>query len=183
MKKILIISMIVLSGFLFLNIASAQASSNSHGESIEEVLGELLEKNQVSTVQDLECDQLSDEELERLGDAVMEQQHPGEAHEQMDDMMGGEGSDTLSNVHIHMGKNYLGCGKSYGAGMMGGGMMGYTRDANRSGSSSHWYFKENINKESFSLHYIFMGVTWFSLIAFLLSGVYFFLKSSKKKRK
>ena len=41
------------------------------------------------------CDQLTEEQLEAIGDYYMEQMHPGEAHELMDKMMGGEGSESL----------------------------------------------------------------------------------------
>jgi hypothetical protein len=184
MKRLLFIftTFLVLSSFLFLSVNLVQAVTDSHGESIQEVLGEILEKNNVSTVQELSCDKISEEDLERLGDAVMEQQHPGEAHVQMDAMMGGEGSESLRSIHLSMGESYLGCGERYGTGMMGGGMMGY---GNRSsiGGSPMGFNMNNYNPGIFSLHYIFTAVTWFSLVAFLLSGVYFFLKSSQKKRK
>ncbi|RMF54615.1 hypothetical protein D6745_04715 [Candidatus Woesearchaeota archaeon] len=65
------------------------------------------------------CDKLSDEQLEMLGDYYMEQMHPGEQHERMDEMMGGEGSETLREMHIRMGQAFY-CGEH---GMMSGGMM------------------------------------------------------------
>ena len=67
------------------------------------------------------CDKLTDEQLESIGDYYMEQMHPGEAHEMMDQMMGGEGSESLRQVHINMAKR-LYCNEDVG-GMMGGGMM------------------------------------------------------------
>ena len=67
------------------------------------------------------CDKLTDEQLESIGDYYMEQMHPGEAHEMMDRMMGGEGSESLKQVHINMAKR-LYCNESVD-GMMGGGMM------------------------------------------------------------
>src|SRR3989338_2003819 len=68
------------------------------------------------------CDKLTDEQLESIGDYYMEQMHPGEAHEMMDKMIGGEGSESLRQVHINMAKTIY-CGES--SGMMGsGGMMG-----------------------------------------------------------
>ena len=67
------------------------------------------------------CNQLADEQLEAIGDYYMEQIHPGEAHELMDNMMGGEGSASLKQVHINMAKR-LYCNEDIG-GMMGGGMM------------------------------------------------------------
>ncbi|MEW6748950.1 MAG: SHOCT domain-containing protein [Candidatus Micrarchaeota archaeon] len=85
------------------------------------------------------CDKLDDTQLELIGDYYMEQMHPGEAHETMDRMMGGEGSASLKQAHIQMAL-VLYCGETnttptYGGmmGMMpfmsrsglGGGMMGY----------------------------------------------------------
>ena len=69
----------------------------------------------------ISCDKLTDEQLESIGDYYMEQMHPGEAHEIMDNMMGGEGSESLKQVHINMAKR-LYCNEDVG-GMMGGGMM------------------------------------------------------------
>ena len=69
----------------------------------------------------ISCDKLTDEQLESIGDYYMEQMHPGEAHEMMDKMMGGEGSESLRQVHINMAKQ-LYCNEDVG-GMMGGGMM------------------------------------------------------------
>ena len=68
------------------------------------------------------CNQLADEQLEAIGDYYMEQIHPGEAHELMDNMMGGEGSASLKQVHINMAKR-LYCNEE-STGMMGNGMMG-----------------------------------------------------------
>ncbi len=87
----------------------------------------------------ISCDRLSQDQFELIGDYYMEQMHPGGAHERMDQMMGGEGSNSLRNAHIQM-TQVLYCGQTntnvtYG-GMMGmmpfiyrsgydGGMMGY----------------------------------------------------------
>ncbi len=71
----------------------------------------------------INCDKLTDEQLEAIGDYYMEQMHPGEAHEMMDQMMGGEGSESLRQMHINMAKR-LYCNENV-SGMMGsGGMMG-----------------------------------------------------------
>ena len=77
----------------------------------------------------ISCDKLTDEQLESIGDYYMEQMHPGEAHELMDQMMGGEGSNGLRQVHIQMAKR-LYCNEDVGGmmgdmmNMMGSGMMG-----------------------------------------------------------
>ncbi len=82
----------------------------------------------------ISCDKLTNDQLEAIGDYLMELRHPGEAHEYMDKMMGGESSASLRNAHIQMAQ-VLYCGRSdiqlssgamMGMGMMGsgGGMMG-----------------------------------------------------------
>ena len=70
-------------------------------------------------MQNLNLTKINDTQWESLGDAVMEIQHPGQAHEIMDQMMGGEGSDSLKQMHINMGKGYLGYSGNYRYGMMG----------------------------------------------------------------
>ncbi len=71
------------------------------------------------------CNSLSDGQLEQIGDYYMEQMHPGEAHELMDKIHGGEGSTQLKQMHIFMAKR-LYCGESSGGygGMMGSGWRG-----------------------------------------------------------
>ncbi len=69
------------------------------------------------------CSELTEEQLEHLGDYYMEQMHPGEAHELMDKMMGGEGSESLKQMHIQMAKR-LYCDEDVGGMMGSGGMMG-----------------------------------------------------------
>ena len=56
------------------------------------------------------CSQLSDDELEAIGEYYMEQMHPGQQHVMMDNMMGGEGSASLKQAHINMARN-LYCGE------------------------------------------------------------------------
>lgn len=85
------------------------------------------------------CDKLNSSQLQLIGDYYMEQMHPGQAHEYMDQMMGGEGSASLNATHIQIAES-LYCGEAntsltYGGmmGMMpmmyryggGGGMMGF----------------------------------------------------------
>jgi len=74
----------------------------------------------------ISCDKLTDGQLEEMGDYYMGQMHPGEQHELMDKMMGGEGSESLKQMHIQMAKRIY-CNEDVGGmmGMMGsGGMMG-----------------------------------------------------------
>lgn len=109
----------------FASPSSETLFENNH-KSLDLVLEDLLTRYQKSTLQELDCQEVTDNDFERLGDAWMETIHPGEAHERMDAMMGGEGSVSLQAAHIQMGQNYLGCNTgTLGTpvrGMMGGMM-------------------------------------------------------------
>ncbi len=50
------------------------------------------------------CNNLNDQQLESIGEYFMEQMHPGELHELMDARMGGEGSETLKQIHINIAR-------------------------------------------------------------------------------
>ena len=166
-------------GMMGLNeVESSDTETTQHGESIETVLQAILEKQGSTTIQEVSCDEISEDDLEQLGDAVMEQQHPGEAHEVMDRMMGGEGSESLRQVHIRMGSRYLGCGTSYSQGMMTGGSMMGLRD-----NESNNFYPRDMSMMGWggNLFGIQSGLTWFAFISFLLSGIYFFIKKASNK--
>ncbi len=103
MKKIFLLVMVLLS----IGLISA------HGENFSET-------KQVIDL-GINCDKLTLEQLESIGDYYMEQMHSGEAHEIMDKMMGGEGSESLKQMHIAMAKRIY-CNENTG-GMMSGNMM------------------------------------------------------------
>ncbi len=114
---------IILVLVIFMLVITAVSAQESHDSEIEE--GQKLVNNQIS------CNQLSNEQLEAIGEYYMEQMHPGKAHEMMDNMMGGESSESLKQVHINMARRlycndsiYIGYGMMGTGGMMGGGMMG-----------------------------------------------------------
>jgi len=113
MKKSVLITMVF--GVLLVLVAGLVAA---HEHNIEEV--EKLIDSGIS------CDKLTNEQLETIGEYYMEQMHPGEAHELMDEMMGGDGSESLKQMHINIARNIY-CeesGNMMGGGMMNGGMMG-----------------------------------------------------------
>ena len=118
----------------------------------------------------ISCDKLTDEQLESIGDYYMEQMHPGKAHEMMDQMIGGEGSDSLKQVHIQMAKR-LYCNDDVGGmmNMMGYGMMGNNIMGSSIGSSSWWLW--NV-----------LGVLfWIALlVALILLIIWLYKKITKK---
>ena len=121
MKKILTIILLLI---ILLNIISLVSA---HGEETFAQAEEIIQ-------QKISCEELSEGQLEILGDYFMEQMHPGELHEIMDERMGGEGSESLRLVHINIGRSFY-CGEhtALSSGIMStmmgrtygmGGMMG-----------------------------------------------------------
>ena len=127
MKKIYLISVLII---MILSFAVVNAEINEFAEA------EKLVQDKIP------CSELNNLQLESVGDYYMEKMHPGEAHEIMESMMGGEGSESLRQIHIGIAKsfycgennalspgmmNYVLRGGSNGYGMMGNsyyGMMG-----------------------------------------------------------
>lgn len=66
------------------------------------------------------CSELSTEQLVAIGDYYMEQMHPGEEHELMDEQLGGENSTEYRDAHLHMADRFY-C-DSFGGSATGGWM-------------------------------------------------------------
>jgi uncharacterized membrane protein len=143
MKKSLLILLGVFVLTLFLTVISISADTieDQHGKQLEIVLEEIRERYGIGPDEAINPRKVSDEDLEEVGEAVMSIMHPDPAvHRLMDDMMGGEGTESVASMHRAMGYNYLsgnvnrgfsqnrrgpGFGGMMSPGMMGGGMMGY----------------------------------------------------------
>lgn len=109
MKKILLIAGLVF--LLSMSLVSADGS-------------EFAESKQIINSK-TSCDKLTSEQFETLGDYYMEQMHPGEAHELMHKMMGGENSEAVKQMHISMAKTiYCGEDSQGTSGMDMSSMMG-----------------------------------------------------------
>ena len=104
----------------------------------------------------------------------MDVMHPdSEIHERMDQMMGGEGSETLRTAHITMGEKYLGCREnSEGRWMPMMGMMGLGR-----GMMGSWGATSG---GLFAIHLIFGYSTWILLIVLLVALIRYFWKKGGK---
>lgn len=105
--------------------SAVTANADGHTRSIADVVSEIAESQNVSSQNDISCDVVMDDQFEELGDAVMQAMiGDDEQHELMDNMMGGEGSESLRSMHIAIGQRYLGCAQGqFGTMGMMGGMM------------------------------------------------------------
>jgi hypothetical protein len=155
MKKILIILLLLL-----------VASASAHTASVLEEAKEFIQNK-------IPCGELTDDQLAHIGDYFMEQMHPGETHEAMDEMMGGEDSESLRQAHIAMARSfYCDNSQAIGPGMMNM-MMGRT-----GGSMMNGYGFMGWN----------MGLWWFlyvAIAAFIFGIVFWWtytLVNPKKKR-
>lgn len=93
---------------------------------IDKVLAEIRQEQGIKSNDTIKMEKVSPAKLEELGDSVMEVMIGNSAlHDQMDKMMGGDGSARLTAVHQRIAYNYL---SGYPLGMMNlmsGGMMGF----------------------------------------------------------
>lgn len=109
MKKLFIVWIFAL---VILSISFVLAKGEGNFAAAEEIIR-----------QKISCDVITEDQLELIGDYFMEQMHPGKLHdimdEIMDERMGGEGSETLRQVHISMARSFY-CGEP---GIMPSGMM------------------------------------------------------------
>lgn len=138
--------------------------------------------------QKVACDKLSQGQLEKIGDYIMEQMAPGVAHTQMEQIMGGEESESVRQAHIFMARRWY-CGDAAGFGMMGMmmsgsgynygtgrgfGMMNGLGLTNNTGVTNGWGMMGSGYAGSFGILY-FLGVMFF------ISGIAAFIKYLLKK--
>jgi hypothetical protein len=110
--------------FSMLLLGVSLVSANGDHQAIAEEGKKLVESN-------VDCDKLTDEQLETIGEYFMEQMHPGESHEAMHEMMGiEEGTEYHERFHVNIARMMY-CGEN---GMMGGGMMNMMMGNNMMGS-------------------------------------------------
>ncbi|KKT16232.1 MAG: hypothetical protein UV98_C0035G0012 [Parcubacteria group bacterium GW2011_GWB1_43_6] len=164
MRKIIFISIfitaVVFPAFILAN--------GNHSLSLEDVLAEIVGVQGVTEATSINCQEVTDEQFEELGEAVMSTIHPDEQqHELMDQMMGGEGSENLRTMHLAMGENYLGCGA--------GGMNMMSMMGNWSGYSSNNLFNNmmynmmgNVGVWGWS-GWIFMILFWVLIIVGIIA--------------
>lgn len=144
MKKVLV--SLLLAGFFVAGTASAQTGppteqagmmggyrQNEDGAAalssaeIGAAMRDIFKAQNISDQSNVDCSKVTDGEFEKLGDAYMGLMLTNqEQHDAMEKVMGGEGSDSLRQAHVNMGRSYLGCWSNYsGAPAMMSMMGGY----------------------------------------------------------
>jgi putative membrane protein len=132
MRRLLVVLVLVVVGFGTTGLLFAQ-TDEEHGRSIDAVLADIRQEQNIGKNESINPDKVSDGLLEELGEAAMSYMIPNpRQHEWMDEMMGGEGSENLSAMHRLMGYRYL----SDDGGFMGSMMMGGTFGSRSSGWGS-----------------------------------------------
>lgn len=134
-----ILSISIISLFIFAGSASAQmgmmggnywygnnqTAQPAQSQELNDVLQDIYKNQNVSGQAEVDCSQVTDDQFEKLGDTYMGIMLPNDSqHEAMDNMMGGEGSASLTQAHINMGRSYLGCWSNYNSGPIMMPMMG-----------------------------------------------------------
>jgi hypothetical protein len=110
---------------LIINLPINADEGDNHNLAIDDVLEEIRNIQNVKSNSDINPGKVSDDLLEKLGEAVMNVQLPDpEEHEFMDNMMGGEDSESLKAMHKWMGYNYIKNGFDVDSLYQGRGMMG-----------------------------------------------------------
>lgn len=151
MKKIFFLTILISFFFLFQANFVLANSEDNHESEIEE--GRELVESKVN------CDELNDEQLEAIGEYLMEQMHPGESHEIMHKMMGmEEGTEYHKQFHVNMAQMMY-CGKNTMMGSME--MMG-----NWSNPQTSNLFKSNNMMGNMMTNFGYWG--WFGWIFMIL---------------
>lgn len=159
MKKIILLLLIV---SILPSIANADMENFAEAEK--------LIKSKTS------CDDLTDIQLELLGDYYMEQMHPGKLHEIMDERMGGEGSESLRQVHINMAKSFY-CGEY---GMMSSGMMNMMMGRGFGTQRGNWNMMGNYYDGMYSMGF-FGWIIPLLVIVILILLIIWLIKQTQRK--
>ena len=193
MKKLAIL--FVISGFLMMaGTASAQVgmmygssvdnstvTSSNQTVTIASVLKDVDVTQGVTDQSKLVCAKVTDDQFEKLGDAVMGSGITEAQHTAMENMMGGEGSATLKQAHITMGRSYLGCWGGYNSGPVYMPMMRYQGSGSSQGDFGFLGMMHGAGYSRFGMMGgLFMWVIWWIVfIDLVLAGVWLYRQLKK----
>lgn len=193
MKNIILTLMFFL-GLGLVSFPTLLLAENNHDKTVDEIINDIKANQSVNDVAQLNCEKISAEKFKELGDSVMALMLPNEQeHAFMDQMMGGEKSESLEAMHYAMGKQYLGCWQSgyqfmpamLGGMGMGGSMMGGGNVVTRYSNSMMPYYNNNMTGmmsffNPFNMIWWLWKIIWF--IFGVLGIVYLFKLITTKKK-
>jgi len=165
-----------------------------HNEEINAALQEIYLEQNITDVKDVQCDKVTDEQFEKLGNAYMGAMiAKQEEHNAMHEMMEGEDSMMSQQAHMNMGQTYLNCGSGAdampmmgGTGMMKGmGMMhgmNVEKNKNLPHQNSNLGWEHPGSKYSFfALHLACVVITTILVWTLLILWILTLIKGLKKK--
>ncbi|GIW62916.1 MAG: hypothetical protein KatS3mg090_0742 [Patescibacteria group bacterium] len=189
-KTLLQTILFLLITFLILSPRPILGHSDTNNNSVDDIVSLILENQNIDNIEKINCTKVTDQEFEALGEALMDYMHPDEKeHQAMDKMMGGEGSESLKQAHILMGKRYLGCDNV--PGFMGMSEMvrkktDNIRNLNKETSERGWEHMMGAGLNAMTVPSIYgflVFITWIAFIIFLILGSIYFWKNINKKNK
>ena len=147
--------------------------------------GDALEEGKRLVESNISCDQLTEHQLEEVGEYYMEQMHPGTGHEAMHQMMGlEEGTTEEERFHINLAKTIY-CGTGTSGGMMGssmmGNMMGWNSPSTPYGYGMMGYYNTP-NLLGWNIFDILLVILLVGLVILVYFHIWRKLKQSKNKR-
>lgn len=160
------------------NNASSSSEQKQLSQKLNQVLQEILKPQGTTSTANIDCSKITEDQFEKLGDVWMGVHVGSEAvHQRMDQMMGGEGSQSLRQAHINMGESYLGCSQN-GKGIS---MMSGAQGSWRGGANSMMGFEYGMMNGyyGFGGNLLSIAVWAFILIDLILLGVFLWKKIRK----
>jgi hypothetical protein len=103
-------------GRYYYNQQGVTSTTSVQDTNITAALKDIFDSQSASDQSKIDCSKVTDSQFEKLGDAYMGLGISEQQHTAMENMMGGEGSPTLTQAHINMGRSYLGCWSNYKGG-------------------------------------------------------------------
>lgn len=127
-------ALVIASMFFFAGSVSAQMTNSApvydeqrtqslQDPAISAALQLIYTSQSVAELKNVDCSKVSEEQLIKLGDAVMGYGITEAEHTAKENMMGGEESPMSKRAHENMGRAYLGCWAGYRSGPMAMPMM------------------------------------------------------------
>ena len=154
-------------GIIGNSLQNGSQTQSTQSNELNRVLQSIYASQNVTSQAQVNCSKVTSDQFNRLGDAYMGTMLPNQQqHKVMDNMMGGEGSKSLRQAHINMGRSYLGCWSDYSSGPISMPMMG------RYGSYNNGNYPINgmMRNNGWGLDMMggYSGFAWFGWITMIL---------------